>query len=72
MVETTSNESSISVPSTESQLGFAKKLADELTDIGLSDVSVDENGYVVEKTREFLQNFVDAYLDHFKMITGKN
>lgn len=46
-VETTSNESSISVPSTESQMKFAKKLAEELSNIGLSDVSVDENGYVM-------------------------
>lgn len=46
-VETTSNESSISVPSTESQMKFAKELAEELSNIGLSDVSVDENGYVM-------------------------
>lgn len=46
-VETTSDESSITVPSTETQKAFAKTLANELIEIGLSDVSVDDNGYVM-------------------------
>ncbi len=46
-VETTSDESSVSVPSTESQLKFARMLADELTGIGMSEVSLDEKGYVM-------------------------
>ncbi len=46
-VETTSDESSIAVPSTETQKTFAKTLANELIEIGLSDVSVDDNGYVM-------------------------
>ena len=40
--ETTSDESSASVPSTSNQLEFAKILGRELEEIGLSDVSVDE------------------------------
>ncbi|WFA10276.1 peptidase T [Tissierella sp. Yu-01] len=45
-IETTSNESSTSVPSTETQMNFAKELANELNNIGMTDVSVDSNGYV--------------------------
>lgn len=53
---------------------FTDMIPMQQPEVYLSDManSVDENGHVVEKTREFLQNFVDAYLDHFKMITGKN
>lgn len=46
-METTSDESSIAVPSTPNQLEFANKLAKELKEIGLSDVSVDDKGYVM-------------------------
>ncbi len=45
--ETTSDESSSSVPSTKSQLEFGKALYKELKEIGLSDVTIDENGYVM-------------------------
>ncbi|MBQ2753647.1 MAG: peptidase T, partial [Firmicutes bacterium] len=44
--DTASVEGSDSFPSTATQIDFAKKLADELSEIGLKDVSVDENGYV--------------------------
>ena len=46
-IETTSNESSTSVPSTTTQMEFAKKLVQELKDLGMSNVSVDDNGYVM-------------------------
>ncbi len=46
-IETTSAEGSTTVPSTHTQLAFANILADELKEIGLKDVSVDENGYVM-------------------------
>ncbi|HEY8361723.1 MAG TPA: peptidase T [Tissierellaceae bacterium] len=45
--ETTSDESSTSVPSTKTQLEFAKMLCNELKELGLSDATVDENGYVM-------------------------
>lgn len=45
--ETTSDESSTSIPSTSNQLEFAKLLGKELEKIGLTDVSVDDNGYVM-------------------------
>lgn len=44
--DTASDELSHSCPSTSKQLILGKALADELTEIGLSDVSFDENGYV--------------------------
>lgn len=43
---TTSDENSSTFPSTEGQLIFAKELAKELKELGLSEVEVDENGYV--------------------------
>jgi tripeptide aminopeptidase len=45
-VNTQPDENSKSSPSTPSQLEFAHALAEELASIGLSDVSVDENGYL--------------------------
>ena len=43
---TTSDESSESTPSTSCQLALARHLYDELVELGLSDVRLDENGYV--------------------------
>ena len=45
--ETTSDENSISVPSTNGQMTFARYLADELRTIGLADVSLDDKGYIM-------------------------
>ncbi len=44
--ETTSCESSTSVPSTSTQMKFARFLVDELEDLGSNEVSLDDNGYV--------------------------
>ena len=44
--ETVSEEGTGKSPSTPSQTVFAGALADELRGIGVSDVCVDENGYV--------------------------
>jgi tripeptide aminopeptidase len=46
-VETTSNEDSETCPSTKTQLNLAKILVEELTVLGLEDISLDENGYVM-------------------------
>jgi len=43
---TTSDETSDSCPSTKQQLNLAKFLVKELEEIGLSQVKMDENGYV--------------------------
>ena len=44
---TTSDENTNMTPSTPGQMEFARYLADELKSIGLSDVTLDENGYVM-------------------------
>lgn len=46
-IETTSDENSPTCPSTKNQLEFAKQIANELKEIGLEEVEVDENGYVM-------------------------
>ncbi len=46
-INTQSDENSKAYPSTESQLEFARLLADELQKIGLDDISLDENGYLM-------------------------
>ena len=46
-METRSDETSTTIPSTQSQVEFAEKLMEELKEIGLSDVSYNtENGFV--------------------------
>jgi tripeptide aminopeptidase len=44
--DTQSNENSLSFPSTEKQLTLSRELAHELRSLGLTDASVDINGYV--------------------------
>lgn len=45
-IETTSDESSTSIPSTLGQLTLGKYIAGELKSLGLEKVSIDQNGYV--------------------------
>ncbi len=45
--DTQSDESSASCPSTAKQLVLAKHLAEELKNIGLEEVTLDENGYIM-------------------------
>lgn len=46
-INTQSNDKSVTTPSTPGQLEFSKKLAKELKDIGLKDIEVDDNGYLM-------------------------
>jgi len=46
-IDTQSNEDSETCPSTSKQLVMLRMLHDELKSLGLSDVSMDENGYVM-------------------------
>jgi tripeptide aminopeptidase len=46
-INTRSNEKSETMPSTKSQLEFSKMLAEEIKRIGVKDVEVDENGYLM-------------------------
>jgi tripeptide aminopeptidase len=76
-VETTSDPKSGLHPSTPSQLDFSRKLAEELKQIGLSNVTVDDNAYVmatlpsnIEKTVPVV-GFV-AHVDTSPDFSGKN
>ena len=44
---TTSDENTNLTPSTPGQMEFARYLADELREIGMQDVSLDSNGYIM-------------------------
>ncbi len=44
---TTSDENTGMTPSTPGQMEFARYLAEELKSIGLSEVTLDENGYIM-------------------------
>jgi tripeptide aminopeptidase len=46
-IETTSNENNKGCPSTESQMKFQEVLAEELKEIGLQEVELDANGYLM-------------------------
>ncbi len=46
-IDTESDPNSTTIPSTKKQLVLAKLLVQELKDIGLTDVTIDENGYVM-------------------------
>ena len=46
-IDTESDPASNTTPSTPKQLNLAKLLVKELKDMGMSDVSIDENGYVM-------------------------
>ena len=46
-IDTQSNEESTTCPSTPGQLTLANQLVEELKTIGLEDVTIDENGYVM-------------------------
>jgi len=46
-IDTESDPNSDTTPSTQKQLVLAKLLVKELTDIGMSEISIDDNGYVM-------------------------
>jgi len=46
-IDTQSNEESETTPSTEKQFSLAKMLVDELKAMGITEVSMDDNGYVM-------------------------
>jgi tripeptide aminopeptidase len=50
--ETTSDEHSGKTPSTPGQMVFARYLAEELHAIGMTDVTLDENGYIMATLEE--------------------
>lgn len=55
---TTSDENTGMTPSTPGQMEFAKYLADELKAIGLSEVSLDSNGYIMATLEANIQSSI--------------
>ena len=47
VIDTQSDETSDTCPSTEKQLNLAKILVTELEEMGLEDIDLDENGYIM-------------------------
>ncbi|WP_434643635.1 peptidase T [Thermoanaerobacterium thermosaccharolyticum] len=75
--ETTSDENSSKCPSTDGQMVFAKDLAAELKAIGLTDVSVDENGYVMGTVPSNIDRKIPvvgfiSHMDTSPDMSGKN
>ncbi|MGG4489391.1 peptidase T [Metabacillus idriensis] len=76
-IDTQSNDSSETCPSTEGQLTLAHHLVKELTAIGLEDVSMDEFGYVMATLPSNTKKQVPtigflAHIDTATDFTGKN
>ncbi|WP_341877060.1 peptidase T [Defluviitalea saccharophila] len=74
---TTSDETSNTCPSTKNQLDFGKVLAEECKAIGLKDVTIDENGYVMAVLPSNCNENVPvigfiAHMDTSPDMSGKN
>lgn len=77
VVDTQSNEDNYSCPSTTGQLTLANLLVEELKEIGMKDVTIDENGYVMatlpaNTTKQVPTIGFLAHLDTATDFTGKN
>ncbi|WP_400246598.1 peptidase T [Niallia sp. JL1B1071] len=77
VVDTQSNESNSECPSTPGQLTLANLLVEELKEIGMDDVTIDENGYVMATLPANTDKKVPtigflAHLDTATDFTGKN
>ncbi|UPM54300.1 peptidase T [Gottfriedia acidiceleris] len=76
-VDTQSNASSETCPSTPGQLTLGRMLVEELNKIGLVDVTMDENGYVMATLPANSDKYIPtigflAHLDTATDFTGKN
>ncbi len=76
-VDTQSNENSETTPSTEGQLTLANMLVEELRTIGMEEVTIDENGYVMATLPANTDKDVPtigflAHVDTATDFTGKN
>lgn len=76
-VDTQSNESNESCPSTPGQLTLANMLVEELKSIGMEEVTIDENGYVMATLPSNTDKDVPtigflAHVDTATDFTGKN
>ncbi|HLR64786.1 MAG TPA: peptidase T [Pseudogracilibacillus sp.] len=76
-IDTQSDEASTKVPTTEGQLLLAENLVKELTAIGMSEVTIDDNGYVMATLPANTNKTVPtigflAHLDTATDYTGKD
>ncbi|MGV3487845.1 MAG: peptidase T [Tuberibacillus sp.] len=76
-VDTQSNEDSQTVPSTPGQLTLLNQLVEELKEIGMEEVTIDENGYVMATLPANTDKDVPtigflAHVDTATDFTGKN
>lgn len=76
-IDTESDPTSDSTPSTEKQWNLARKLAEELKEMGMSDVNIDENAYVMATLPSNVDHEVPAigFVSHFDTspdFTGAN
>lgn len=76
-IDTQSNEDNETCPSTEGQWILAKQLVEELKDIGMTDVTIDDNCYVMATLPANTDKNVEtigflAHLDTATDFTGKN
>ncbi|GAA0342707.1 peptidase T [Bacillus carboniphilus] len=76
-VDTQSDETSETCPSTPGQLTLAKMLVEELKEIGMQEITMDENGYVMASLPSNTDKEVDtigflAHLDTATDFTGTN
>ncbi|MCK5822577.1 MAG: peptidase T [Bacteroidales bacterium] len=76
-IDTQSDENSKFCPSTNKQLTLANELVNELKNIGLQDVSLDENGYVMATLPANIEKKVStigfiAHMDTSPDMTGTN
>ena len=76
-IDTQSDPYSKNTPSTEKQLNLAKKLVTELHTLGMQDVSIDANGYIMATLPSNIEKEVPtigfiAHMDTTPDFTGKN
>ncbi len=76
-INTQSDENNKNTPSTEGQLVLAKKLAEELKGIGLDEITLDENGYLMATLPGNIEKQVPvigfiAHLDTSPDFSGEN
>src|SRR5690606_4259953 len=66
-IDTQSNPDSETTPSTEKQWHLANKLAEELKSIGMQDISIDENAYIMATLPSNVDHHVPTigFISHF-------
>lgn len=76
-IDTKSNEESTTCPTTKSQYKFGEMLVEELKTIGMKNVSIDENGYVMAYIPSNIEKNVEtigfiAHMDTAPDFSGEN